>query len=333
MISHIKLFRQTTKMAKAKTTTAPATEQVAQNVTANASTASVEKSSKKAKAVAQEQVATPAPAPAQVATPAEQSSASKKAKSASKKSSTEQTATATSSPAPAQVATPATASTEQPSAPSKKAKSGSKKSSTEQTATATSSPAPAQVATPAPAEQVSASSNENANNEAESHVSVSERISQLVSENEQFATTQREISVLLKKATKLYAKESRELAVANARSNAKKAKRENDETREPCGIRAPTLISDSMCGFLGCPAGTRLPRTDVTKLVTDYIKKHNLQIQTNKRFFAPDAKLGAILGPLQQKDQEMGYGYFNLQRYLSPHFIKTVTSTVAVSAQ
>jgi chromatin remodeling complex protein RSC6 len=315
-------------MAKAKTTTAPASEQVAQNVTANASTASVEKSSKKSKAVAQEQVSTPAPAPAQVAAPAEQSSApSKKAKSGSKKSSTEQTSTATSSPAPSQVATPATASTEQSSAPSKKAKSGSKKSSTEQTATATSSPAPA------PAEQVNASSNEHANNEAESHVSIAERISQLVSENEQFATTQREISVLLKKATKLYAKESRELAVANARSNAKKAKRENDESREPCGIRAPTLISDSMCGFLGCPAGTRLPRTDVTKLVTDYIKKNNLQIQTNKRFFAPDAKLGAILGPLQQKDQEMGYGYFNLQRYLSPHFIKTVTSTVAVSAQ
>ena len=338
-------------MAKAKSTTAtaqqqtatPAQEPVAQ--TASATPAPVEKVSKKSsKATAQQtatatETAAPAPvAQTATATATSSSASSEKAKKVSKKVSKKASTTteSASSSSPAQTATPAPAQvveqTATPATTEKKARASKKSAST--TESSTSSSAPAQTATPAPAQQASTESNNNEGDANAENVSVADRIGQLVAANEQFANTQREISTLLKKAVKLYSKESRELAVANARSHAKKAKREGDENREPCGIRAPTLISDSMCSFLGCPTGTRLPRTDVTKLVTDYIKKNDLQIQTNKRFFAPDAKLGAILGPLQQKDKEMGYGYFNLQRYLSPHFLKaTTTSTVAVAAQ
>jgi chromatin remodeling complex protein RSC6 len=309
---------KSTTTATAQTTTAP--EQVAQTATATASP--VEKVSKKS---VKSTNATATPAPEQVAQTATATASPVEKKSRSSKK------TAESAPSQvAQTATPAPAPEQKADAPVKK-KSRSSKKTTE------SAPAQvAQTATPAPAQQSESHANEHSNSESDSHnenVSVAERITQLVAANEHFANTQREISTLLKKATKLYAKETRELAVANARSQAKKAKREGEEAREPCGIRAPTLISDSMCSFLGCPTGTRLPRTDVTKLVTDYIKKNNLQIQTNKRFFAPDNKLGAILGPLQQKDKEMGYGYFNLQRYLSPHFLKTSSSSVAVSSQ
>jgi chromatin remodeling complex protein RSC6 len=336
-------------MAKAKSTTAtaqqqtatPAQEPVAQ--TASATPAPAEKVSKKSSKATAQQTATAtetaAPAPVAqtataTATATSSSASSEKAKKVSKKAST--TTESASSSSPAQTATPAPAQvveqTSTPATTEKKARASKKSAST--TESSTSSSAPAQTATPAPAQQASTESNNNEGDANAENVSVADRIGQLVAANEQFANTQREISTLLKKAVKLYSKESRELAVANARSHAKKAKREGDENREPCGIRAPTLISDSMCSFLGCPTGTRLPRTDVTKLVTDYIKKNDLQIQTNKRFFAPDAKLGAILGPLQQKDKEMGYGYFNLQRYLSPHFLKaTTTSTVAVAAQ
>ena len=319
---------KSTTTATAQTTTAP--EQVAQTATATASP--VEKVSKKSakSTTATAQTATPAPEQvAQTATTTATATASpveKKSRSSSKKA-------VESAPAQvAQTATPAPAPEQKADAPVEKKSRSSKK-------VVESASAPAQVAqtaTPAPAQQTESHANEQSNTESDAHnenVSVAERIGQLVAANEHFANTQREISTLLKKANKLYAKETRELAVANARSQAKKAKREGEEAREPCGIRAPTLISDSMCSFLGCPTGTRLPRTDVTKLVTDYIKKNNLQIQTNKRFFAPDSKLGAILGPLQQKDKEMGYGYFNLQRYLSPHFLKTTSSSVAVAAQ
>ena len=320
---------KSTTTATAQTTTAP--EQVAQTATATATASPVEKVSKKSakSTTATAQTATPAPEQvAQTATAtATASPVEKKSRSSSKKAVES---------APAQVAQTATPAPE--SAPAQKADAPAEKKSRSSSKKAVES-APAQVAqtaTPAPVQQTESHANEHSNSESDAHnenVSVAERIGQLVAANEHFANTQREISTLLKKANKLYAKETRELAVANARSQAKKAKREGEEAREPCGIRAPTLISDSMCSFLGCPTGTRLPRTDVTKLVTDYIKKNNLQIQTNKRFFAPDSKLGAILGPLQQKDKEMGYGYFNLQRYLSPHFLKTTSSSVAVAAQ
>jgi chromatin remodeling complex protein RSC6 len=40
-----------------------------------------------------------------------------------------------------------------------------------------------------------------------------------------------------------------------------------------------------------------LPRTEITKKLWDYIKKHKLQDTKNKRNINPDAKLAKVLGP------------------------------------
>lgn len=42
--------------------------------------------------------------------------------------------------------------------------------------------------------------------------------------------------------------------------------------------------------------GTLMPRTEVTKKVWEYIKKHKLQDTKNKRVINPDAKLAKVLG-------------------------------------
>lgn len=39
-----------------------------------------------------------------------------------------------------------------------------------------------------------------------------------------------------------------------------------------------------------------MPRTEVTKKVWEYIKKHNLQDPKNKRNILPDAVLGEVIG-------------------------------------
>ena len=39
-----------------------------------------------------------------------------------------------------------------------------------------------------------------------------------------------------------------------------------------------------------------MPRTEVTKKLWDYIKKHGLQDQKNKRMINPDEKLAAVFG-------------------------------------
>ena len=84
-----------------------------------------------------------------------------------------------------------------------------------------------------------------------------------------------------------------------------------------------------MCSFLGLSKGTELSRTDVTKKVTAYIKEKQLQVPTNRRSFVPDKALGSILGPLQEVDKDRGYTYFNLQRYMKPHFAKAGDSVSA----
>ncbi len=39
-----------------------------------------------------------------------------------------------------------------------------------------------------------------------------------------------------------------------------------------------------------------MPRTEITKKLWVYIKKHKLQDKENKRMINPDAKLGKVLG-------------------------------------
>lgn len=45
-----------------------------------------------------------------------------------------------------------------------------------------------------------------------------------------------------------------------------------------------------------------MPRTEVTKKLWEYIKKHNLQDKQNKRQINPDAKLAKVLGSTQPID-------------------------------
>lgn len=61
----------------------------------------------------------------------------------------------------------------------------------------------------------------------------------------------------------------------------------------------PVHISQELADLIG---NGPLPRTEVTKKVWDYIKKHKLQDQTNKRMINPDAKLGKVLGSTQPID-------------------------------
>jgi chromatin remodeling complex protein RSC6 len=55
----------------------------------------------------------------------------------------------------------------------------------------------------------------------------------------------------------------------------------------------PVQISETLAGVVG-PGP--MPRTEVTKKVWEYIKKHKLQDQANKRTINPDQKLGKVLG-------------------------------------
>jgi upstream activation factor subunit UAF30 len=112
---------------------------------------------------------------------------------------------------------------------------------------------------------------------------------------------------------------ARELKSAQKASMKKKRKVGN---RAPSGFVKPTLISNELAGFLGKPEGSEMARTDVTREINKYIRTNNLQDKENGRKINPDKKLTSLLK--LKKDDELTY--FNLQRYMSPHFAKASSS-------
>lgn len=85
--------------------------------------------------------------------------------------------------------------------------------------------------------------------------------------------------------------------------------------RKPSIFELPTPLSNALCSFLGRPSGSLESRSNITKAITTYVKEKNLK---DKHTIKPDAKLTSLLGV---KDGEV-LTYFNLQRYLNPHYLK-----------
>ena len=107
-------------------------------------------------------------------------------------------------------------------------------------------------------------------------------------------------------------KEARSMDKVNAKRN------RNKGSRAPSGFVKPSGISKELAKFLGVAEDTMIARTDVTKLITSYVKDHNLQDPTNGRKINPDTKLSNLLG-VKSSDEVT---YFNLQKYMKPHFVK-----------
>ena len=127
------------------------------------------------------------------------------------------------------------------------------------------------------------------------------------------------ISSLKTEYRTLEKKWTRELKAAQKLSSKKKRKSGN---RAPSGFVKPTKISDELAKFLDKPLGSEMARTEVTRDINKYIRSNNLQDSENGRKINADSKLATLL-KLQKTDE---LTYFNLQRYMSPHFAKANTA-------
>lgn len=131
------------------------------------------------------------------------------------------------------------------------------------------------------------------------------------------------LTVLKTALRSLEKKTARELKQAN---KAKKKSKNAKANRQPSGFVKPTLISDELALFLDKPKGTELARTEVTKQINGYIREHKLQDPTNGRHILADKKLKGLL----KLGSEDDLTYFNLQKYMSPHFAKATPKPVLV---
>ena len=95
-------------------------------------------------------------------------------------------------------------------------------------------------------------------------------------------------------------------------------KKKRKGTRAPSGFVKPAPISDELAQFLGKPQGSEMARTDVTREINKYIRANNLQDKDNGRKIIPDKALATLL----KIGDDVNLTYFNLQRYMGPHFPK-----------
>jgi len=151
----------------------------------------------------------------------------------------------------------------------------------------------------------------------------------IVQETRDFSAKLQQLSTIISNMKSdfraLEKKMQREVKTAQKQSSKRKRKSGN---RAPSGFVKPTLISDELASFLGKDKGAEMARTAVTKEINVYIQTHNLQDKTNGRKIIPDAKLASLL-KITSADE---LTYFNLQKYMSPHFAKSVKAVAAAAA-
>jgi chromatin remodeling complex protein RSC6 len=131
------------------------------------------------------------------------------------------------------------------------------------------------------------------------------------------------MSALKTEFRSLEKKATRELKAAAKAQSKRKKKASN---RQPSGFVKPTLISNELAKFLNKPLGSEMARTEVTREINGYIRANNLQDKENGRRIIPDKSLTTLLKI--KAGEELTY--FNLQRYMSPHFAKAVAKVAAI---
>lgn len=114
-------------------------------------------------------------------------------------------------------------------------------------------------------------------------------------------------------------KQSKELE--KLRNKRTRVKTERSVDALPSGITKPVAISDELAKFLEVAPGTLVPRNEVTKGVSSYVKKNEISDPANKqRFVLDDRPSAKVLRALLGNPSE-DVTYFNLQKYLKHHYI------------
>ena len=84
------------------------------------------------------------------------------------------------------------------------------------------------------------------------------------------------------------------------------------------GFNRKQDVTPKLRAFLDLPDGELISRSEVTKFVNKYITEQGLKHPENGRQIILDDKLRDLLAP----PADVQVTYLNLQKYLSPHYIK-----------
>ena len=99
------------------------------------------------------------------------------------------------------------------------------------------------------------------------------------------------------------------------RKNTRGQKRRNlgDNEKSKSGFAVPVTVSEPLALFLGMNLTDEIPRTEVTKRLTAYIKENDLQIEGNRKNFTIDQALSQVFNVPQGTTTN----WFEMQKFLS----------------
>ena len=103
----------------------------------------------------------------------------------------------------------------------------------------------------------------------------------------------------------------------------KAEKAKSNKPRAPSGFAKPSKVTKELCDFMNRPEGSEIARTEVTKILSEYIKTNKLQEQNenSKNKIVPDDKLRSLLGISTEESTNLTF--FNIQKYMNKHFISS----------
>ena len=92
-----------------------------------------------------------------------------------------------------------------------------------------------------------------------------------------------------------------------------KSRRRNTSTNARSGFAVPVKVASTLAEFLNVNPNEHMPRTEVTKRLTEYIKTNSLQCEDNKKLFICDEKLAKVFSI----DVGTQTNWFEMQKFLA----------------
>ena len=151
---------------------------------------------------------------------------------------------------------------------------------------------------------------------AETPVTTTEKFDLLIKDFTSLMDSTKSLSARMKVLQK-------EVNKTSSRKRARKsptADTDPDAPKRPSALQKPVAISNELCKFLGFEQDTEHSRQEVTAAINSYIKDNNLQNPENRRFILLDGSDAALGLKKLLRDPDQPVTFFNIQRYLKPHY-------------
>jgi len=170
------------------------------------------------------------------------------------------------------------------------------------------------------------------------------KLNNLISSDSEDGNFEFEDSLIIQKCQQLLIKLNKEykenkneiknIIKLNQQETKKRTKQKKRTTKS--GFNIPEVIPDKLAKLIGLPLGTKLSRSEVTKLIYKVFQDRNLRYELDKRVLRVDDELMKIFNLTKsvnnsidpKAEKGVGINFYNLQKYIKDLYIdKSIKNT------